>query len=64
MTWVAIEIFSVAIDLFWALCCYSGLCRDKARSRPGGLVSRHRKCDAIGWRDGGVLSLQRIPCGD
>ena len=60
MTWVTTEIFSVSIEAFWVLCRYRELCRDREWSRPGGLVSQHNKCFAIGWHDGGVQSQQRI----
>ena len=35
-----------------ALCRDHELCRDRAWSSPGGLVSRHCKCDVIVWRNG------------
>ena len=35
-----------------ALCHDRGLCRDRAWSRSGGLVSRHSKCVATGWYNG------------
>ena len=50
----------VSTKAFWVLCRDRGLCHDRAWSRPRGLVSRHSKCVATGWLDGGVLSRQGI----
>ena len=66
MTWVAIEIFSVTTELFWALCRDHGLCSDQAWSRLGGLVSQHSKCVETGQCNGCALAqaamLSTGPC--